>query len=289
MLLNCHNNNLPDNYPNTSEPEISEEGEESEGDNTSEGEIVTPWDIEPPFTLTYKIVAKYPHDPNAFTQGLVFKDELLYESTGLWEKSSVRIVDLATGEILLKRNLPEEYADVTFSNLFGEGLAILDSEAYQLTWKNGICFVYDTTDLSLKRYYKYDGEGWGLAYDGHFLIRSDGSNTLYYHYPQNFSISHTLRVSENGVNLRNLNELEFIEGYICANVWQSNYLVVIDPITGNVIGKIILEGLKNQQNNHQADVLNGIAYIPERKTLLVTGKLWDTVFEIALVKPTHNL
>lgn len=289
MLYNCHNTNTQDNPMNSSEYEISEEHLSPEGDNLPDVEIITPWDIEPPFTLSYKVVAKYPHDPTAFTQGFVYKDGLLYESTGLWEKSSVRITNLTSGEILLMRKLPEEYVGTVFSNLFGEGLALLNKELFQLTWKNGICFVYDAEDLSLKRLYRYPREGWGLTYDGYYLIRSDGSNTIYFHYPHDFTISHTIKVFDNGNAIKNLNELEFIEGYICANVWRTNYIVVIDPTMGNVVGKIILEGLFNQQNNAQADVLNGIAYIPERKTLLVTGKLWDTVFEIALVRAKHNL
>ncbi len=287
VLTNC-SRPCPSDTPTT----IFQEPDSIDGETISEGqipneEIIIPWDIEKPFLLTYKILATYPHDKDAFTQGLFFHDGLIYESTGLWEKSSVRIADLTTGSILLMRGLPSNYNDMSFSNLFGEGLTYLNSELYQLTWQNGICFVYDSKNLSLKRVYKYNGEGWGLTYDGTFLIRSDGTNTLYFHHPENFKISHTIDVYENNNPIKNLNELEFIEGYICANVWKTNSIVVIDPLNGNLVGKILLEGLINEQNNPKADVLNGIAYIPERKTLLVTGKLWDTIFEIALVKVKH--
>ena len=290
FLSQCsHPSQNNSNSTNTNTILTPTEGEYNlEGEGANEEEIIIPWEVETPFLLTYKIIATYPHDKEAFTQGLYYQNGLIYESTGLWEKSSVRIVDLYTGTIILKRELPSNYNGITFSNLFGEGLALIDSELYQLTWQNNVCFVYDSTDLSLKRIHRYDGEGWGLTYDGIFLIRSDGTNTLYFHYPENFESSHSINVFENSSPIKKLNELEYIEGYICANVWQTNYIVVIDPQTGNVVGKILMDGLITQQNNPQADVLNGIAYIPERKTLLVTGKLWDTIFEIALVRTKRN-
>ncbi|MCA1902909.1 MAG: glutaminyl-peptide cyclotransferase [Candidatus Hydrogenedens sp.] len=247
------------------------------------------WPSQYPFTLTYRIVSKYPHDSSAFTQGLIWDNGVLYESTGLYGESSIRIVELETGVPLLSRSLPQEYNGQTFSKIFGEGIALVGNLLYQITWKEGICFVYSRDTLEFQKGFFYEGEGWGLTYDGKYLIMSDGSAYLSFREPETFKVVKTIFVQEGGNPITQLNELEFIEGYICANVWYKDFIVVIQPDTGNVVGKINLYGLKNQLlNPTHADVLNGIAFRNDNYHLLITGKYWDTLFEIELLPQNTN-
>lgn len=273
-------------YPPPVEGQTTNEPEgTSSQEGTTEGIVSSSfWNYPQPFTLTYRIISKYPHDSTAFTQGLVWSNGILYESTGLYDKSSIRIVELESGIPLLNRSLPQEYNGQTLGRVFGEGIALVNNWLFQLTWREGICFVYSSENLELQKAFSYSGEGWGLTYDGTYLIMSDGSATLSYREPETFQVIKTILVQEQGIPVSRLNELEFIDGYICANVWYKDYIVVINPETGEVVGEIDLSGLKNQLSNPEhADVLNGIAFRNDNNHLLVTGKLWDTLFEIELL------
>ena len=225
---------------------------------------------------TYRIKNTYPHDPSAFTQGLVYRDGILYESTGLRGRSSVRRVSLETGNILSQTSLLPEF--------FGEGIAVFGDRIYQLTWTTGVGFIYDKKTLALLQEFRYGIEGWGMTHDGKFLIVSDGSATLYYWDPQTFREAKRLSVTAGGKPVTNLNELEFVEGEIYANIWQQDRIARISPETGEVTGWIDLKGLLAPADRHGVeDVLNGIAYDPAKKRLFVTGKLWPKLFEIEIV------
>ncbi len=229
-------------------------------------------------TYGYRVVNTYPHDREAFTQGLEYFNGWLYESTGLEGKSSLRKVELRTGRVLQIRRLSPE--------LFAEGITIFNDRIYQLTWKNGICFVYDRDSFRNVAEFRYPGEGWGLTHDGKHLIMSDGSDTLFYRDPGTFGILREVKVQANGVPVRNLNELEYIEGEVWANIWQTDMIARISPKTGEVVGWIDLEGLRNllpERDRLQAEVLNGIAYDKQTKRIFVTGKLWSRLFEIEVV------
>ena len=225
----------------------------------------------------YRVVHTYEHDPAAYCQGLLFDQGVLCESTGREGISSVRIVELETGKVQKKTTLAPEF--------FGEGLALVGKELYQLTWKNGVCRVYDRDTLEYKREYDYDGEGWGLAYDGKYLIQSDGSNELHVRDPATFAEVKRLHVELDGKPVIKLNELEVVEGEILANIWKTDYLARIDPKTGKVHGYIDLHGIFEHEKIDDPDaVLNGIAYDPATKRLFVTGKLWPKLFEIEIVE-----
>ena len=225
---------------------------------------------------SYLVIDEYPHDPQAFTQGLVFEDGYLYESTGLYGSSSLRQVALETGEILQMVELPPEY--------FGEGIAIYDGNRIaQLTWREQIGFVYDKGDFELLNQFTYATEGWGLTYDGTWLIMSDGTPTLHYLDPSTLEEVRTVEVIDIYGPVERLNELEYIKGQIYANIWITNRIAVIDPTTGRVTAQIYLQGLLSPEEAQVADVLNGIAYDPAGDRLFVTGKLWPSVFEIELV------
>lgn len=222
----------------------------------------------------YEVVHVYPHDPSAFTQGLIFLDGRLYESTGLYGHSSIRMVDLYTGRVLQEYKLPAEY--------FGEGLTDWGSELIQLTWKAHKAFVYDRFSFSLLRTLQYPGEGWGLTHDDHQLIMSDGSAYLRFLDPKTFRESRRIHVTdERGHPVEKLNELEYVHGEIYANVWQSDDILRISPRTGKVLGLIDLQGIIDKRLLANSDaVLNGIAFDPANSRLFVTGKLWPKLFEI---------
>jgi glutaminyl-peptide cyclotransferase len=222
----------------------------------------------------YQIVHTYPHDAKAFTQGLVFVDGQLYESTGQNGRSSVRMVDLATGHVLQKHDLPEEY--------FGEGLTDWGSNLIQLTWKAQKGFVYDRFSFSLLRTFEYEGEGWGLTHDETQLIMSDGSSQLRFLDPKSFRVTRRVRVTdEDGRAVENLNELEYLHGEIYANIWHSEEIARISPRTGKVLGWIDLSGIIDKRELHDPEaVLNGIAYDAVGDRLFVTGKFWPKLFEI---------
>jgi glutaminyl-peptide cyclotransferase len=224
----------------------------------------------------YEVVHVYPHDPNAFTQGLIFLDGHLYESTGLNGHSSIRMVDLYTGRVLQQYQLPAEY--------FGEGLTNWGSELIQLTWKAHKAFVWDRFTFSLLRTFEYPGEGWGLTHDDRQLIMSDGSAYLRFLNPHTFREIRRVRVTdERGHAIENLNELEYVHGEIYANIWHSDYIVRISPSTGKVLGAINFSGIIDTRPLSNPDaVLNGIAFDPVKNRLFITGKLWPKLFEIKL-------
>lgn len=225
---------------------------------------------------TYKIVHSYPHDSKAFTQGLVYDGGEFLEGTGLYGESSLRRVQLETGEVTQKTVLGIRY--------FGEGIALVNDRIIQLTWRNEVAFVYDATSFSQQKEFKYPGEGWGLTYDGARLIMSDGSDTLRFLNPDTFSQAGSVKVYDEKGPVAKLNELEYIKGEVYANVWQTNRIARISPATGRVTGWIDLTGILNgvPLTGH-VDVLNGIAYDSDGGRLFVTGKLWPKVFEIELV------
>lgn len=231
----------------------------------------------PPFSHPpdhYQVVRAFPHDPAAFTQGLVYVDGHLYESTGLNGRSSLRMVDLQSGRVLQRHDLPGEY--------FGEGLTDWGGTLVQLTWKTGTAFVYDRFSFALRQTLHYPGEGWGLTHDEKNLILSDGTSILHFLDPVTLKEVRRISVTDDkGRPLVNLNELEYVHGEIYANVWQTDWIVRISPRTGKVLGWLDLSGLmdKNQLSDPDA-VLNGIAYDTRWNRLFVTGKLWPKLFEI---------
>ena len=231
----------------------------------------------------YKIINIYPHDKAAYTQGLVYDGQNLYESTGLYGNSTVRQVELETGKIQQSYSMPVEY--------FGEGMTIWKNRLIQLTWKSMRGFVYNKSDFKQIRDFYYEREGWGITSDGLRLIMSDGSDTLYFVNPDTFTGDGSIRVKESGKPVSNLNELEYINGSILANVYFDSKIAIISPETGAVTGWIDLRGLTNREKNlRKVDVLNGIAYNPKNGTLLVTGKLWPELFEIEIQRegrPVH--
>jgi glutamine cyclotransferase len=229
-------------------------------------------------TEGYQTIHVYPHDPHAFTQGLIYVDGHMYESTGLNGRSSIRMEDLATGQVLQKYDLPQEY--------FGEGLTDWGSNLVQLTWRGGAGFVYDRFSFSLLRTFHYTGEGWGLTHDQTQLIMSDGTAYLRFLDPKSFKEIRRMRVTdESGRPVDQLNELEYLHGEIYANIWQTDKIVRISPRTGKILAWIDLNGIidKNELESAGA-VLNGIAYDSAGDRLFVTGKLWPKLFEIKLVQ-----
>lgn len=224
--------------------------------------------------VAYEVVNSYPHDPTSFTQGLVWHDGGFYESTGQYGQSKLRRLEFPSGKVLKEISLSPE--------LFGEGLALVGSRLIQLTWKSRRGFVYDLNTLRLLREFSYDTEGWGLTYDGKNLILSDGSSDLFYLDPETFKPA-KLAVRMNGQPIRELNELEFIDGEIWANVWQTDLILRIDPSTGLVTSFLDLKGiLAPSDKTGRENVLNGIAYDAEHKRIFVTGKLWPRLFEIRI-------
>jgi glutamine cyclotransferase len=222
---------------------------------------------------TYKIIHTYPHDPDAFTQGLIFIDGQLYESTGLNGHSTLRMDDLETGKVLQHIDVPAQY--------FAEGLTNWHSNLVQLTWKAHTAFVYDRFSFRLLKTLHYDGEGWGLTQDGKNLILSDGSATLRFLNPETFQVVRRINVTDQGQPVKELNELEYIHGQIYANVWYSNKIARISPQTGKVLGWIDLSDLVSSLGLQNQDaVLNGIAYDAQHDRLFITGKLWPKLFEI---------
>jgi glutamine cyclotransferase len=221
----------------------------------------------------YQIVNIWPHDSNAFTQGLILADGKLLESTGQEGRSSLRSVDLATGKVLKKVDVPVPY--------FAEGIALLNGKIYQLTWQHQLGFIYDVQSFERVGQFNYDGEGWGLTTDGQSLILSDGSNRIRFLDPSSFRVTKTITVLDNKVPVNELNELEFVQGSIYANIWHDDRIAIIDAQSGRVTGWIDLAGLIPEGELHDDEaVLNGIAYDQKNDKLFVTGKLWPRLFEI---------
>jgi glutamine cyclotransferase len=224
---------------------------------------------------SYEVVQAWPHDTTAFTEGLLFRHGDLLESTGLNGESTLRDVDLATGRVLKEISVPAQY--------FGEGLTVMGSHAYQLTWQNGIGFIYDADTFQLQGQFAYTGEGWGLTTDGRWLILSDGTSRIRFLDPATFKVVRTIDVTQAGRPVERLNELEWVKGEVFSNVWQTDEIMRIDPATGKVRGVIDLTGLLSPGDRRpDTDVLNGIAYDDAGDRLFVTGKRWPKVFEIRL-------
>ena len=222
------------------------------------------------------MINTYPHDRAAFTQGLVYVDSVFYEGTGLYGASSLRKVDPETGQVLLLRGLPAQF--------FGEGITILGNRIYQLTWKSGAGFVYDKESFEPVQSFTYPTEGWGLTHDGSRLIMSDGTDTLHFLDPETLEETGSVQVRDSHGPVIWLNELEYVEGEVFANVWQTDLVARIDPESGRVLGWIDLSGLLEPADYAvPVDVLNGIAYDAETGRLFVTGKLWPKLFEIELI------
>ena len=225
-------------------------------------------------TYGYEVVHEYPHDAEAFTQGLIFRDGFLYESTGLTGRSSLRKVRLETGEVVQRHDVDAAY--------FAEGLTDWGGQLLQLTWVSNIGFVYDIASFKELRRFTYAGEGWGLTHDGTRLIMSDGTPNLRFLDPATFDEQSRLNVRDRNGSVDDLNELEFVKGSVYANVWLTERIAIIDPATGAVTGWIDLAGLRPRRGAPGDDVLNGIAYDADGDRLFVTGKLWPKLFEIRL-------
>jgi glutamine cyclotransferase len=226
--------------------------------------------------ISYRIVNTYPHAKDSFTQGLEYYEGYLYEGTGLYGRSSLRKVKLETGQVIKIINLDKEY--------FGEGITILNNKIYQLSWQNNTAFVYDL-DFNLIKRFNYNGEGWGLCNNGQYLIMSNGSEFIYFRDPDSFKVIKIIKVVFNNQALKNINELEFIKGYIYANIWQKDIIVKINPSSGKVEDYLDLENILDKSKyDYNIDVLNGIAYLENNDSFLITGKFWPKIFEIKLLK-----
>jgi glutaminyl-peptide cyclotransferase len=223
-----------------------------------------------------EVVHTYPHDTTAFTEGLFYLNGYLYESTGLEQHSSIRKVRLETGEVVQKRAISPEY--------FGEGIVNWKGHIVSLTWKTQVGFIFDLASFKLQRQFSYVGEGWGLTQDGRQIIMSDGSSQLRFLDPETLQETRRIEVTLEGKSIHNVNELEWVKGEIYANVWQTNWILRIDPATGHVVGIVDLRGILPNSDivPGQTDVLNGIAYDAKNDRLFVTGKNWPKLFEIRL-------
>ena len=236
---------------------------------------------QPPVTAStaarpgYEVVNVFPHDPSAYTQGLIFSNGALLESTGREGSSTLRRVELQTGKVLEQVSIPRPY--------FAEGLALLNGKLYQLTWQHGVGFIYNAATLDKVGEFKYSGEGWGLTTDGSSLILSDGSSSIRFLDPETFKLRKSIAVLDRGKPVNNINELEFVHGEIYANIWYDERVARIDPQTGRVNSWIDLTGLKELSGaSDEEGVLNGIAFDETTGRLFVTGKLWPKLFEIRL-------
>jgi len=232
---------------------------------------------QPPKQYTYRVVRAFPHDPKAFTQGLLFHDGFLYESTGLYGESTLRKVDLQTGVPTMKIDLP--------TDMFGEGLALVNDKLIQLTWENQVAFVYQKSDFTLLQRINYNiREGWGLTYDGTHLLMTDGSANLYFLDKDYLTEVRRIEVCDHNGTVNRLNELEYINGELWANVFLTDDILRIDPKTGVVLGRINMSGLLNPSERTSDNVLNGIAFDEETGRIFVTGKNWSGLFEIQVIE-----
>ena len=225
----------------------------------------------------FRVVRTYPHDPLAYTQGLQYEDGFLYESTGQYGSSSLRRVELETGKVLQVYNLPEQY--------FGEGLLIWGSRLVQLTWTSGVGFIYDKASFKLESQFRISTEGWGITSDSRQWILSDGTSLLYFMDPKNQKIAKWVEVKDGSLPIKNLNELEYIQGEVFANIWQEDRIARIQPESGKVTGWLYLGSLLTSAEQSRADVLNGIAYDRDQNRIFITGKYWPRLFEIQLIPP----
>lgn len=234
-----------------------------------------------PATINYNVVKVYPHDTTTYTEGLEFHDNYLLESGGNYGESKLVKTDLQTGKPIKQLNLDKKY--------FGEGITLLNGKIYQMTYKEGVCFVYDAKTFKLLKQLHYDGEGWGMTNNGKEIIMDDGSNHIYFRDPETFNVVKTITVSDNLGPIDSVNELELIDGFLYANIYLSNTIIKIDTTTGRVVGKMDLTGIREKSgvapDSSMPDdglVLNGIAYDSTKKSLYVTGKDWPALFEIKL-------
>jgi glutamine cyclotransferase len=231
--------------------------------------------VSSPKVYNYKVVNEFPHDVNAYTQGLFFNDGFLYEGTGQKGLSSLRKVELETGKILIAKSLDSKY--------FGEGICLHKEKIYQLTWENREGFIYDYRDFTQVGRFSYNTEGWGITSDGTNLWMSDGTSNLYKLNPDNMNVTEQIEVYTNQGAEHYVNELEYIDGKIWANVYTKDYILIISPETGEVTGKINLAGiLKNELRKQNTDVLNGIAFDKNNNRIFVTGKNWPKLFELKI-------
>jgi glutamine cyclotransferase len=228
-----------------------------------------------PRNYTYRVLNAYPHDKNAFTEGLVFEDGVLYEGTGLNGESTLRRVELETGNVLQLHNLSDQF--------FGEGITIFEDRIIQLTWQSHKGFVYNESSFELLQEFSYPTEGWGITHDESRLIMSDGTATLHFLNPETFEEIGTVNVLDNGTPITRLNELEYINGEVYANVWLTEKIAIVNPQTGVVRAWIDMSGIRNWENLYAGDVLNGIAYDAAGDRLLITGKFWSLLFQIELI------
>ena len=228
---------------------------------------------ENPDALAYEVTARFPHDSTAYTQGLVWDDSILYESTGRYGHSELRRVDLRSGRVLASRSLAP--------NRFGEGLALVKDRLFQLTWESQIAYVYDAATLAPRDSFSYGGEGWGLATDGISLFMSDGSDSLRILSPATFHTDRVVHVRYKGAPLYKLNELEYMDGTVLANIYESNWVVRINPVSGQVLELLDFADLYPTRAA-SAEVMNGIALSPKKGQLLLTGKLWPVMFQVRL-------
>jgi glutamine cyclotransferase len=234
------------------------------------------WLLLAPPEYTYRVVKTYPHDRGAFTQGLEYRDGVLYEGTGMVGRSSVRKIDLGTGRTVANYDLPQPF--------FGEGITVMNQQILELTWQHQTGFVYDKSNLRVLRSFNYPGEGWGLTNDGKQIYMSDGTPQIRVWDPATLKEIRRITVKDNGKPVDQLNELEWVRGEIYANVWQTDRIARISPADGKVLGWIDLAGIIPKAERPEADaVLNGIAYDAAGDRLFVTGKLWPKIFEIKLV------
>ncbi|HSD56932.1 MAG TPA: glutaminyl-peptide cyclotransferase [Methanotrichaceae archaeon] len=223
----------------------------------------------------YEVISVYPHDRSAFTEGLVYDGGVLYEGTGHYGRSTLRKVELETGLVQKQISLPNEF--------FGEGIAVWEDRLVQLTWKSKVGLIYDKESLNKTGNFTYQTEGWGITSDGKKLIMSDGSNLLYFLDPETFQVLGQIGVRDGGTAIEGINELEYIQGEIYANIWPTNRIAIVSPETGDVRAWIDLTGLLPESDRAGVDVLNGIAYDAKGDRLFVTGKYWPSLFEIDLV------
>ena len=230
-------------------------------------------------SASYEVIERFAHDPTAYTQGMLFADTVLFESTGLYGRSELRRVDLRSGRVLAARTLS--------ANRFGEGLALLHGRLFQLTWKEGVAYTYDAATLAPRDSFPYAGEGWGLTTDGTSLIMSDGSDSLRFVSPDRFQVRRVVHVRYHDAPMYQLNELEYVDGEVLANVYQSDWVLRIDPTTGAVREAIDFAALYPDRPA-SAEVMNGIALAPDGRSLLLTGKLWPVMFQVRLTSPIRR-
>lgn len=246
----------------------------AESDNAEQNKVQT---VQAPENISFQVLNMFPHDTSSYTQGLIWHDGKLWEGTGWETESKLMLTDLKTGKAIKSVKLPDTE--------FGEGITILNNKIYQLTWEDHKVYVYDLKTLKQEKVFDWPYEGWGITTDGKALLVSTGGSNLYWVDPATFKITKTLGVSDNNGYVSNLNELEWVNGFIYANQYLTDYILKIDPSSGSVVGRINLAGLLQQSNQlivANTDVLNGIAFNPTTGNFLVTGKRWPALYELKL-------